>query len=124
MQRKSYRKPTNPIVASLIESLNTSSYENEAPIWRRVSKLLQRPTRQRATTNLSKINRHVKNTDSAVVVPGKVLAAGDLTQAVTIAAVSFSKAAQEKILSANGKAITIPELAKENPKGSNVRIIV
>ena len=56
------------------------------------------------------------------LVPGKVLSDGELTKKMTIAAFQFSKEAMNKI-NKKGKAITIKELIKENPKGKNVRII-
>jgi large subunit ribosomal protein L18e len=123
MKQTNRRGATNPIVASLIEELKIISYENEAPIWRRVSKILQRPNRQRAAVNLSKIERYTKEGES-VIVPGKVLASGDLNRGLTIAAVAFSKTAEDKIIASNGRAIKIKDLIQENPKGSNVRIIV
>ncbi len=116
------RLPENPVVASLIKALKVASNKNEAPIWRTVSKKLQRPRRRKVVVNLSKISRYTKEGE-AVVVPGKVLGSGDLDRPITIAAVAFSKSAQEKIKAANGKVMKIMDLVKENPKGSKVRII-
>jgi len=47
---------------------------------------------------------------------------GDLDKKLTVAAYSFSEKAKEKI-NKNGRAISIVELLKENPKGSKVRIV-
>lgn len=123
MKRRLHSGPSNPIVASLIEDLRVKAFENEAPIWRRVSKILQRSRRQRAAVNLSKISRYAQDGES-VVIPGKVLASGELDKGVTVAAIAFSKSAEEKILASNGRALTILDLVEENPKGSNVRILV
>ena len=57
-----------------------------------------------------------------IVVPGKVLSMGDLTKKITVAAYQFSENAEEKI-NAVGKAISIRQLMKENPKGKRIRII-
>ncbi len=73
--------------------------------------------------NLSKINRYAKEGES-IIVPGKVLAAGEISKGTNIAAVSFSETARKKIVDGKGKVMTILDLVKENPKGSNVRIIV
>lgn len=123
MQRKSYRKPNNPVVASLIRELKRKSNEHDAPIWRRIADILSKPTRQRVSVNLSKIDRYATDGD-AIVVPGKVLASGELSSGVNIAAVAFSEAARKKILSGKGKAMSILDLVKENPTGTKVRIII
>lgn len=115
--------PNNPIVASLIKDLVVLSNKHDSKIWRVVSKKLQRSRRQRIGVNISKINRYVKS-DEIAVVPDKVLSAGKLDRAITVAAMSFSESAINKIVEAKGRAITIRELVAENPKGTKVRIIV
>jgi len=72
--------------------------------------------------NISKIARYTEKNDT-VVVPGKVLAAGELTEPVTVAALGFSSRAKEKIEEAKGRALSIDELVEENPSGSGVRIL-
>lgn len=116
------RGPTNPIVASLIQELRIASRENEAPIWRSISKTLKKPRRQRSEVNISKINRY-SDKDDSVIVPGKVLGTGELQHPVTVAAVGFSSRAREKIEAAKGRALTIRELVDENPTGSGVIIL-
>jgi large subunit ribosomal protein L18e len=59
-----------------------------------------------------------------VVVPGKVLGAGKLNHPVTVAAIAFSEQALQKIKAAGGRAIHILHLIEENPRGSNVKIII
>jgi large subunit ribosomal protein L18e len=58
-----------------------------------------------------------------VVVPGKVLGAGNLDHPVSVAAFSFSAEAKSKISKAKGKCLSISELIEDNPKGSNVKIM-
>jgi len=58
-----------------------------------------------------------------VVVPGKVLGAGNLDHPVSVAAFSFSTQARLKISKARGKCLSISELIEVNPKGSNVKIM-
>jgi large subunit ribosomal protein L18e len=55
-------------------------------------------------------------------VPGKVLGEGDLTKKVTVVAFSFSDEARTKIAK-SGKAMTITELLKSNPKAQKVKIL-
>ncbi|MCY3412978.1 MAG: 50S ribosomal protein L18e [Candidatus Heimdallarchaeota archaeon] len=116
--------PTNPEVASLIYELRKASNTHEAPIWRAISKKLGKPRRLRPEVNISKINRYTEGTEfKTVLIPGKVLGAGEITHPVTVAAISVSQSAKEKIEKAKGKVITISDLVKENPKGKGVRIL-
>ena len=114
--------PTNPVTRQILRQLKKFSRKENVRIWRDIAKRLERPTRRRAEVNISKIARYTKNGDF-VVVPGKVLAQGKLTHRVTVAALSFSKKAMEKILKAGGNPIKILELAEMRPKGSNVKIL-
>ena len=115
-------KKTNPQLLSLIADLKAKSRETDADIWRDIARRLEAPSRVWAEANLSKIELYAKEGES-VLVPGKVLAAGDITKPVTVAAYSFSAKAKASIVSAGGKAISIRELMAENPSGSKVRII-
>ena len=71
--------------------------------------------------NIYKINKTTRDGETAIV-PGKVLSEGELTKKITVAAWQFSEKAKEKINKV-GKAVSIKELIKKNPKGSKVRII-
>jgi large subunit ribosomal protein L18e len=115
--------PTNYITLRLARELRKASNKYKVRIWRRVAELLLRPRRRRVEVNLSKINRYTKDGD-VVIVPGKVLGAGLLTKPVTVAALAFSESSLRKIKDAGGRAITIEQLLKENPKGRNVKIII
>jgi len=72
--------------------------------------------------NLSRLNRHTRAKET-VVVPGKVLGAGNLDRAISVAAFSFSAQARLKISKAKGKCLSISELLERNPDGSNVKIM-
>ena len=119
---KKDKGPTDPNVASLIVELRKASRINEAPIWRSISKRLQKSRRSRPEVNVSKLNRHTQN-DEFVVVAGKVLGSGELDHSVNVAAVTFSEGARSKILAAEGRVLTISELLNEKPKGSGVKIL-
>ncbi|MEM3979829.1 MAG: 50S ribosomal protein L18e, partial [Ignisphaera sp.] len=95
----------------------------DANIWRYVAELLEKPTRKRVVVNLSKINRYTNEGD-VVVVPGKVLGAGKIDHKVVVAATSFSQSAIQKIKAAGGRVVHILELLQENPRGSNVKVII
>ena len=115
-------KSTNPEVIQLIRFLKKQSNENEAKIWREVAKHLSRTRQNRAAVNLSRINRHTQKSDT-IVVPGKILGAGAIDHAVTVAALNASEKAKEKLAAAKAKYLSIQELVEKNPKGSNVKII-
>lgn len=114
--------PTNPYLKQLIEKLKKKSIELNAPIWNTIASKLGTPSRKRIEVNLLKIDRHTENGDT-VIVPGVVLAEGRLTKQVSIAAWRFSPSAIKKIKD-KGKIMTIEDLLQENPRGSNVKIIM
>ncbi|MGB3907959.1 MAG: 50S ribosomal protein L18e [Methanomethylovorans sp.] len=120
-QRKITRK-TNPRIPELISTLKEESRNNDVLIWKDIAKRLERPSRRYAQVNLSKINRYAKEGE-LVLIPGKVLGAGELKTSVTIAALDFSGTAIDKINEIGGKYLTIEQVLEENPSGSNIRIL-
>lgn len=115
-------KSTNPELIKLIRFLKKQSKEKNADIWRDVAEHLAKARKQRIAVNLSRINRHTQKSDT-VIVPGKVLGAGTIDHAITIAAFSASGKAKEKLVAAKAKYLSIPELVEKNPKGTKVKII-
>lgn len=113
---------TNPQLINLIRMLKKKSREEGVKIWRDLAERLSKPRRSRIEVNLSRINRYTEEGE-VVVVPGKVLGAGDLEHSVTVAAFKFSRNAKEKIEKSGGRAISIEELMLEVPRGSGVRIM-
>lgn len=114
--------PTNPYLKALIEDLRKRYFESKAGVWLTIAEKLAKPRRKKIEVNLSDIERNTKKND-VVVVPGIVLASGELTKPVSVAAWRFSEVAKGKIEKAKGKSMTIEELVKENPKGTGVKII-
>ncbi len=115
-------KKTDPGLLELISELKMLSRENKAPIWRDIAKRLEKPSRVWAEVNVSKLSLYI-NKGETVIVPGKLLGAGDIEFPVTVATLKASKQARSKIAAAGGTVLTIPQLAKANPKGSGVRIM-
>ena len=113
---------TNPELKELIRDLRKKTYEVKKGIWKRIAEELEKPHRKRRIVNLQRINKYTKE-DEVVVVPGKVLANGELNHKLTIAAFSFSKQAIKKIEKVGGRAISIRELMDQKPKGDGVKII-
>lgn len=115
--------PTNPYLRKLIIFLERASKKNNAKIWKYVAELLNRPRRKKIGVNLYKINKYTKDGEIALV-PGKVLSIGEINKDIKIAAWRFSKLAELKLKKKNIEYMSIEELVKKNPKGSNVRIII
>ena len=107
---------------NLIRDLKILGDRENISLWKRIARELERPTRIRRKVNLYKIEKNVRDGETALV-PGKVLSLGNLSRKLTIAAYSFSDNALEKIKEAGAKAISINQLIKENPKGKKVRIM-
>ncbi|MBW2981649.1 50S ribosomal protein L18e [Candidatus Woesearchaeota archaeon] len=112
---------TNLVLRDLIQELKKKSIEHGANIWKRIANDLEKPTRKKRIVNIYKINKYTKDNET-IIVPGKVLAVGDLDHPVTVAAFSFSTTAFDKI-NKIGKTMSINDVIKESPKGKKIRII-
>jgi large subunit ribosomal protein L18e len=117
-----HTKKTNPMLIALIRDLRTAAYENKAPIWKDIAERLEKPLQNWPEVTLTRIDTYVHEKETALV-PGKVLSTGNLTKKVSIAAWAFTEKAHEKIKKAGGKALTIEDLMKHNPKGKDIRIV-
>jgi len=71
---------------------------------------------------VGKLSRYAKDNE-VVVIPGKLLGAGEIAKKVTVAAFRFSGQAKEKVQKAGGQNMSIEELVAKYPEGSNVRIM-
>ena len=112
----------NEKLESLIKELKKKSIVEEVKIWKRIATDLEKPSRNRRVVNLYKIDLNAKDNET-IIVPGKVLATGDLNKKVTIAAYEISKQAEDKIKNSGSKVVSIMELIQKNPKGNKVRIL-
>lgn len=114
--------PTNPVLRRLVRQLREQAKKHKARIWLDLAERLEAPRRSRAEVNLSQLNRYTAE-GNTVVVPGKVLAAGRLDHAISVASFKFSGAAKRKIITAGGKALTIGQLLEQNPSGNGIRLM-
>lgn len=115
-------KKTNPNTIRLVRFLKARARTESAPIWRDVAERLEKPSRNWAEVNLSTIQRYASEGD-VILVPGKVLGAGYLNKKVSVGSFSISQSARKKIEEAGGSYKDLREMAKENPKGSGIRIM-
>jgi large subunit ribosomal protein L18e len=112
----------NQTLIDTINAMEDASKESGKALWKAIAKELDKPKRIRAVVNLSRIDRHTKEGD-IVAVPGKVLAAGNLSKGVKIAAFNFSEGAVEKIKAAKGDHMSLIELLESGVETSQIRIM-
>ncbi len=117
------KKLTNPNLKKLIEDIYTQGYKEKNKFLINLAKKLDRPARERAEVNLSKLQRVCKENDT-ILIPGSVLSAGILSKPLTVSAFRFSTNSKDKIKKAGGSILTIRELVKRNSKGTNVRLML
>jgi large subunit ribosomal protein L18e len=122
MMRRRMKKMLNPELKEVIRALDAASRKGGRAIWGALAEELGRAKRSRVAVNLSRINRHTE-AGAVVAVPGKVLAAGNLKQPVTVAAFSFSEKAREKTELAGGRTLSLTELLTEEIEPSNIKIL-
>ena len=115
-------RKSNPVLVELIGSLKAAGRENQAPLWRDIASRLEKPSRNWAQVNISKIDAHLGDGETAVV-PGKLLGAGETSKKLTVIAYSASASAKAKIAKAGGKVLTLQDAMVAFPKGQNCRII-
>lgn len=110
-------KKTNPQLRELIKDLEKLANKEKVKLWKAIAKELKKSTRRKRQVNLEKINRLTKE-NQTIIVPGKVLAKGEINHKVNVAAFQFSEKAKTKL-----STMTIQELMKANPKAKGVKII-
>ena len=112
----------NPELVRLLVALRKASKAQDAPVWGDVARRLDRGRHRSAPLNLRQLER-LTEAKQTVVVPGKLLADGELTKPLTVAAFHYSDAARAKVHAAGGSALSIEELLKAKPDGSGVRLL-
>lgn len=112
----------DPNRLELIKELKQAVKKEDAGIWKRLAEELSSSRQNRRTVNIWRINKHTTSGET-IVIPGKVLGTGSLNHKLNVAAFKFTDGAKQKIEKSGSKMLSIPELIKKNPKGSNLRII-
>ncbi len=119
-------KPTGPTKLStklLSNELRKKSSKSKKTIWKTISNTINSSRRSRIIVNLSKIEKMTKkNKGKILIVPGKVLGFGTLTEKTTVAALEFSEKAKKQI-NEKGKTLNLKELIEGKEKESNLIII-
>ena len=91
-------------------------------IWKTLLELCSSSRRRTITVNLSKIARYTVNSKIALV-PGKVLGFGSINIPLTVAALSFSQQAKQKIESQGGKCRSIRDLLEGDFSSSDLILV-
>jgi large subunit ribosomal protein L18e len=104
-----------------VRKLIRDLWKTKIKIWKKISKKLSGPRRNKIIANLYRINKKTKK-NQTIVIPGKILGIGELDHPLTIACLEYSKSAKKKIESSGSKLLTIEQLLEQNPKGSGVKV--
>ena len=107
---------TNVHLKLLIASLRKKS-----DFWNEVSTKLSVPARKRVTVNLGSLNEYADG--ETVVIPGKLVAGGQLTKKLNIACWRFSEAVLGKVKQSGSKLVSLHDLSAKDEKGNKLRII-
>ena len=112
----------NNVRQRMAYDLKRASREHDAPIWRRLSVMIQKPHRARSVVNLNKISQYTKDGD-VVVVQGKVLGMGTIQHSITLGSFAISETALTKIVQAGGRVASWDSIIRQYPAGTGVVLL-
>jgi large subunit ribosomal protein L18e len=113
---------TDGVIADTVWTLRMASKRTKAPLWKDVERRLLNSRSNKREVNVDKLSKFTKEGD-VIIVPGKILGAGNLGHSVIVYAYSISKLATRKINEAGGQILALADLIEKYPHGSGVRII-
>jgi len=107
----------------LIAELEKTSRKTKKTIWKDLAKRLGKPTRNNHDINVEKLDTLAKKfKGKTLVVPGKVLSKGELTQKVKVVGVCASEKAVDKI-NQSGEFVLLKDFVDEKVKVSELIIV-
>jgi len=110
------RNKSNPEIAETIRAALKSKP------WNKIAAMLSGASRKYSSINLREIDKKSAAGDT-IIVPGKVLASGNLTKKVRICALSISAPAKEKLKQTKSEFASIAEEIKLNPKAEGIKLM-
>jgi large subunit ribosomal protein L18e len=113
---KQMSKKTSP---EIVETINLAK-KNEK--WFKVAERLSGPRKNQMNMNLDQISKESKEGDK-ILVPGKVLAKGEMDKKIKIISLGFSESAKEKLLNSKCDLCKITEEIKSNPEAKGIKIL-
>ncbi len=110
------------VIADTVWTLRMASKRTKAHLWKDVERRLLNSRSNKREVNVDKLSKCTKEGD-VIIVPGKILGAGNLGHSVIVYAYSISKLATRKINEAGGQILALTDLIEKYPQGSGVKII-
>ena len=110
------------IIAETVWTLRMAFKRTKAPLWKDLERRVLISRRNRPEVNVDKLSKFTEDGD-VVVVPGKILGAGNLGHSVIVYAYSISKLASLKISKAGGQILGLTDFIEKYPHGSGVKIV-
>jgi large subunit ribosomal protein L18e len=108
----------NPPLKKLIEDFNRKGHQKG--VWKALAEGMNRPRRNQYEADVGRLDKFAKAKET-IVVPGVVLAKGEISKPLNVAAIRFSGTARAKIEKAGGKCMDIAEL--DDKTVSKIRIM-
>lgn len=116
--------PTKESTRLLIRKLEKASVTQKNRLWKTVADQVAKPRRERVSINVQKLEKlSEKFGKKTLLVAGKVLAGGNMTKAVSVAAMEYSELGKQKIKTMKGNAWTLNELLESKIKPSDIVIV-
>jgi len=108
----------------LVASLNKAAKSTKKNMWADLTEKLNSPTRNKIIVGLDKLDKMAKkNKGKILLVPGKVLVKGELTEKVKVVAINASEEAKAKI-NAKGEFILLKDFAKNTEKVKVSEVVI
>jgi large subunit ribosomal protein L18e len=107
---------------SKLKAITTLLWAQKGNAWKAIAAKLDGPTSNLPIVNVSKLDKIAKE-GFILLVPGKILAGGDVENKIEVAAYQISATAKEKILAKGGKVYALDEVAKKNTDAKKVIIV-
>lgn len=116
--------PTKQSTRDLVVALEQHGKKTKQAVYKTLSDMMSVSTRIRAEVNVEHLNEMgTRNKDKVLVVPGKVMAKGDIMAPIEVAAFAFSASAKHKIEAAKGKTWTLQQLIEKNVPGQKMVLV-
>ncbi|MEM0139054.1 MAG: 50S ribosomal protein L18e [Ferroplasma sp.] len=115
-------RKTNIHLKDVINDLLERSRDSQGIFWRDIASRLNASRNHYAAVNLGKLDRFTEDGET-IVIPGTLLSSGVLHKKIKISALKISERARSKLSESGSEFIELMELAKENPKGTDLKII-
>ncbi|MEM4326784.1 MAG: hypothetical protein QXZ13_01275 [Candidatus Diapherotrites archaeon] len=117
-------KPTKESTRKTIVALEKAAKKSKNKLLRKVAEALNSASRKRVKVNIYKLSKIGKKSgDKTLVVPGKVLSAGEPIENMKIVCLACSEKAKRKIEEAKGKIFTFANFEKLNLKPNEMVIV-